>query len=79
MRNATLTQNTMQMTMSIWQEAWLQLQSKAGIVFFQDIVTGEGLGVEGYEDGDWQKTVSSADHNEYLGNQVFRWLWICSW
>ena len=31
---------------------------------------GEGLGVEGYEDGDWQKTVSSNDHNEYLGNQL---------
>jgi len=30
---------------------------------------GDGLGVEGYEDGDWQKTVSSNDHNEYLGNQ----------
>jgi hypothetical protein len=25
-------------------------------------------GAEGYEDGDWQKTVSSNDHNEYLGN-----------
>lgn len=32
--------------------------------------SGEGSGAEGYEDGDWQKTVSSDDHNEYLGNQV---------
>jgi hypothetical protein len=31
---------------------------------------GIGLGAEGYEDGDWQKTVSSDDHNEYLGNQT---------
>ncbi len=31
--------------------------------------TGEGHGVAGYEDGDWQKSVSSNDHNEYLGNQ----------
>jgi predicted CXXCH cytochrome family protein len=31
---------------------------------------GEGLGVEGFEDGDWQKTVLSTDHNEYLGNQL---------
>lgn len=31
--------------------------------------TGEGHGVEGYEDGDWQYTVSSSDHNEYLGKQ----------
>jgi len=31
---------------------------------------GIGLGAEGYEDGDWQKTVSSNDHNEYLGNQI---------
>jgi hypothetical protein len=31
---------------------------------------GEDTGVEGYEDGDWQKTVSSDDHNEYFGNQV---------
>jgi len=30
---------------------------------------GIGLGAEGYEDGDWQKTVSSVDHNEYLGYQ----------
>ena len=27
-------------------------------------------GVEGYEDGDWQYTSGSNDHNEYLGNQV---------
>ncbi len=27
-------------------------------------------GVEGYEDGDWQYTSASDDHNEYLGNQV---------
>jgi hypothetical protein len=31
---------------------------------------GEGLGVEGYEDGDWEETVASNDHNEYLGNQL---------
>jgi predicted CXXCH cytochrome family protein len=31
---------------------------------------GVGLGVEGYEDADWQKTFASNDHNEYLGNQV---------
>lgn len=29
--------------------------------------TGEGLGAEGYEDGDWQHTSSSSDHNEYRG------------
>jgi hypothetical protein len=32
--------------------------------------TGDTYGVEGYEDGDWQETVSSGDHNEYLGNQI---------
>ena len=32
--------------------------------------TGVDSGVEGYEDGDWQKTVSSDDHNEYLGSQI---------
>jgi hypothetical protein len=27
-------------------------------------------GVDGYEDGDWEYTSASNDHNEYLGNQV---------
>ena len=31
--------------------------------------TGDEKGVEGYEDGDWQKTCSQNDHNEYLGNE----------
>ncbi len=30
-------------------------------------MSGDGHGVEGYEDGDWQSTSSSGDHNEYLG------------
>jgi hypothetical protein len=38
--------------------------------FVSGHMTGDGLGAEGYEDGDWQKTCSSSDHNEYLGNQV---------
>jgi hypothetical protein len=31
---------------------------------------GEDFGVEGYEDGYWQRNVSSSVHNEYLGNQL---------
>jgi hypothetical protein len=38
--------------------------------FLSGHMSGEGYGAEGYEDGDWQKTVSSNDHNEYLGNQI---------
>jgi len=30
--------------------------------------SGDGHGVEGIEDPDWQFTVSTTDHNEYLGN-----------
>jgi hypothetical protein len=38
--------------------------------FLSGHMSGDGYGAEGYEDGDWQKTVSSTDHNEYLGKQV---------
>jgi hypothetical protein len=37
--------------------------------FLSGHITGEGEGVEGYEDGYWQKTCTQYDHNEYLGKQ----------
>jgi len=36
--------------------------------FLEGHQSGSGSGVSGIEDPDWQKTVGSADHNEYLGN-----------
>jgi hypothetical protein len=38
--------------------------------FLSGHMTGCTLGVGGYEDGDWEYTSKSDDHNEYLGNQV---------
>src|SRR4030043_1156039 len=38
--------------------------------FVSGHMSGDGYGAEGYEDGDWQKTVSSTDHNEYLGEEA---------
>jgi len=35
--------------------------------FLSGHMGGQGRGVEGIEDNDWQATVSSSDHNEYLG------------
>lgn len=39
--------------------------------FLSGHMSGEGYGVTGIEDDDWQATVSSTDHNEYLGNEAF--------
>ena len=36
--------------------------------FLSGHMSGDGHGVEGIEDDDWQATVSAIDHNEYLGN-----------
>ena len=33
--------------------------------------SGEGFGVSGIEDDDWQSTKSSSDHNEYLGDSSY--------
>lgn len=35
--------------------------------FLSGHMSGDGYGVEGIEDTDWQATESSGDHNEYLG------------
>jgi hypothetical protein len=38
--------------------------------FLDGHMAGAGHGVAGIEDPDWEATVSSIDHNEYLGDQV---------
>ena len=37
--------------------------------FLSGHMSGDGAGVEGIEDIDWQLTATATDHNEYLGNE----------
>ncbi|MEW6067078.1 MAG: cytochrome c3 family protein [Nitrospirota bacterium] len=44
--------------------------TKGWFRFLAGHITGNGYGVVGIEDGDWQYTKSDTDHNEYLGSVV---------
>jgi hypothetical protein len=46
---------------------YVNTAAKGWYRFLSGHLSGNGEGVEGIEDEDWQKTSSATDHNEYLG------------
>jgi hypothetical protein len=46
------------------------LEANGYFRFLSGHMSGDGYGVEGIEDSDWQYTVAAADHNEYLGEEI---------
>ncbi len=47
---------------------YVETAAKGWYRFLEGHRSGVGYGVKGIEDEDWQKTYSSTDHNEYLGD-----------